>query len=362
MIPVDRAWFATTLVAWQRQHGRHGLPWQWTRDPYRVWLSEVMLQQTQVATVLGYFGRFLEHFATVRELADAPQAQVFALWSGLGYYSRAKNLHACAQMIRDQHGGEFPQTQAQLQELPGIGPSTAAAIASFCFSQRASIFDGNVKRVLARVTAFDGDVSQASAARPLNGIAQDWVLGVANDADMPHYTQGLMDLGATVCTARNPSCASCPIQMRCEANARSQQTQFPVKRAKIKRSAEHWRIVVFARRTSGGVVEFWLTQRPPTGIWASLFTPSVELISTECFESKQGAAADFGEPLSAFNHVLTHKDLHLEPWLRVLRATDGLPSDTGRWYASTQLSNVGLPKAIKTILDDALKRINSPPG
>ena len=165
--------FAERVIAWQRSHGRSGLPWQLTRDPYRVWLSEIMLQQTQVTTVLGYYERFLQRFPTVTALAAAPSEDVLALWSGLGYYARARNLHRCAQAVVAEHGGEFPRSAAQLAELPGIGRSTAAAIASFCFGERVAILDGNVKRVLTRVLAYERDIAQAASEKALWAIASD---------------------------------------------------------------------------------------------------------------------------------------------------------------------------------------------
>ena len=186
--------FAQQVVAWQRQHGRHDLPWQGTRDPYRVWLSEIMLQQTQVRTVRAYYARFLTRFPDVQALAAAPLDDVLALWSGLGYYSRARNLHRCAQAVCAEHGGAFPRTAAQLQSLPGIGASTAAAIAAFCFGERVAIFDGNVRRVLARYLGFDADLSQARHQRALQQQAQALLPDGAHAArDMPAYTQGLMD-------------------------------------------------------------------------------------------------------------------------------------------------------------------------
>ena len=200
--------FASRVVRWQASHGRSSLPWQDTRDPYRVWLSEIMLQQTQVATVLGYYARFLDRFPDVRALAAAPQDEVLGLWSGLGYYSRARNLHRCAQDVVALHGGEFPRSAELLQTLPGIGRSTAAAIASFCFGERVAILDGNVKRVLTRVLGFGEDLASAANERRLWDQAQ--ALVPERGEDMPAYTQGMMDLGATVCTPRKPRCLFCP--------------------------------------------------------------------------------------------------------------------------------------------------------
>ena len=203
--------FAQRLVAWQRMHGRHALPWQQTRDPYHVWLSEVMLQQTQVATVLGYFSRFVERFPDVQRLAAASLDDVLALWSGLGYYSRARNLHRCAQAVVDQYGGVFPRTAALLETLPGIGRSTASAVAAFCFNERVAILDANVRRVLSRVLGFAEDLSVARNTEVLWAHAEALLPGPKQANTMPHYTQALMDLGAMVCLPRKPDCRACPV-------------------------------------------------------------------------------------------------------------------------------------------------------
>ena len=257
---------SSLLVDWQRSHGRHALPWQNTRDPYRVWLSEIMLQQTQVGTVLGYYERFLARFPDARALAAAPQDDVLALWSGLGYYSRARNLHRCAQQVVERHGGDFPRSAAALAELPGIGRSTAAAISSFCFGERVAILDGNVRRVLSRVLAFEGDLAQAAQERALWDLATG--LLPQHAADMPAYTQGLMDLGATLCMPRRADCLLCPWQAPCRARAQGRELDFPVRTRKLKRGRrESWCLWL---RTPQAV---WLQQRPDSGIWAGLWTP-----------------------------------------------------------------------------------------
>ena len=230
--------FANEIVRWQQSHGRNSLPWQNTRDPYRVWLSEIMLQQTQVATVLAYYDRFLQRFPRVDDLAAASEDDVMSLWSGLGYYSRARNLHRCAQDVMALHKGQFPASAEQLQTLPGIGRSTAAAIASFCFGERVAILDGNVKRVLTRVLGFSGDLAQVAQERALWSLATELLPHEDLAQAMPRYTQGLMDLGATICTGRQPKCLLCPVQALCRGRAQGNPEQYPVKTRKLKRSAQ----------------------------------------------------------------------------------------------------------------------------
>ena len=335
--------FAKRLVAWQKQHGRHDLPWQASADPYRVWLSEIMLQQTQVVTVMGYYDKFLKRFPTVTALASASLDEVLGLWSGLGYYSRAKNLHRCAQMVATELGSTFPKTKEGLQELPGIGPSTAAAIASLCFGSREAILDGNVKRVLTRVHGFGHDLSVAAHEKALWQIAQDEL--PLYESDMPTYTQGMMDLGATLCTRSRPACERCPVQDICVAHQQGQASHYPVKSRKLKRSAQvMW--LLFARSSEGAV---WLQQRPPKGVWASLFTCPI-------FESEQDLRAALPQALQkklqfapAFVHVLTHKDLHLHVAHLAVPTTKSL-GVTGRWWSAQDWPNLGLPAPVRQLL------------
>ena len=340
---------AARVVRWQAVHGRNHLPWQNTRDAYRVWLSEIMLQQTQVSTVLEYYARFLARFPDVRQLAAAPQDDVLALWSGLGYYSRARNLHRCAQIVVERHGGEFPRTVEELAALPGIGRSTAGAIASFCFSVRAAILDANVRRVLTRVLGFGADLAEAKHERALWSHAEA-LLPHSDLADaMPRYTQGLMDLGAGICLPRNPSCMLCPLQEPCVAREQGNPQDYPVRTRKLKRSAQAWWLLL--RQDEGG--RLWLERRAPAGIWAGLYCPPV-------YESRQdldAAVARQGQPqdLPAFTHVLTHRDLHLHP---VLVRGDGLPAaplcaDAPRqagWYTPQQWGGLGLPAPVRKLL------------
>ncbi|NYG31940.1 A/G-specific adenine glycosylase [Sphaerotilus montanus] len=337
---------ADALVAWQRTHGRHALPWQNTRDPYRVWLSEIMLQQTQVAAVLRYYARFLERFPDVATLAAAPLDDVLALWSGLGYYSRARNLHRCAQTVVNVHGGVFPPSAAVLAELPGIGRSTAAAIAAFCHEERVSILDGNVKRVLTRVLAFDGDLAQQAQERVLWQHAA--ALLPADRTDMPAYTQGLMDLGATVCALRQPDCLLCPLSGLCAARASGRMTDYPVRTRKLKRSRrENWCLWL---QTADAV---WLQQRPDSGIWAGLW--SLPLFDdAEALRAAAGAAAARVVALPGFVHVLTHLDWTLHPHRLDLATPEagvvaaGLGD--GRWWPLDQLDRIGLPAPFSRLL------------
>ncbi|MDT9000215.1 A/G-specific adenine glycosylase [Paucibacter sp. APW11] len=335
------AQFAPTLVAWQRQHGRHELPWQQTRDPYRVWLSEIMLQQTQVTTVLGYYQRFLERFPTVRELALAELDEVLALWAGLGYYSRARNLHRCAQAVLAEHGGEFPRSAEQLQQLPGIGRSTAAAVASFCFDERVAILDGNVKRVLSRVLAFDGDLASAAQEKLLWRHAD--ALLPARAADMPAYTQGLMDLGASLCASKTPQCLLCPLSELCAGRAQGEPQRYPIKSRKLKRGRrEHWWLWLEHEE------RIWLQQRPDSGVWAGLWTLPLFDSETELLAEATRLGAE-AEPLPRVEHALTHFDWVLHP-RRALLNEGAAPLEQGRWVAREQLASYALPAPLKRLI------------
>ncbi|NRF71947.1 A/G-specific adenine glycosylase [Aquincola sp. S2] len=341
---------AATLVAWQRTHGRHALPWQRTRDPYRVWLSEIMLQQTQVATVLGYYERFLLRFPDVRSLAAAPQDEVLALWSGLGYYSRARNLHACARAVIEHHGGSFPNSSAALAKLPGIGRSTAAAIAAFCFGERTAILDGNVKRVLTRALGFGDDLAEAAHERRLWQHAEALLPKTGIEA----YTQGLMDLGATVCTVRRPACDACPWSNCCVARAEGRPEAYPVKTRKLKRGRRENSLLLL---TSGA--QLWLVQRPAPGVWAGLWSLP-EFTGDEAVQAFAAQGPGRIEALPHVHHVLTHFDWQLKPWHWQLpprtaaatrqRIESALPGD-GRWFARDEALAAGLPAPVRRLID-----------
>lgn len=334
--------FAQRMVDWQRSQGRQHLPWQHTRDPYKVWLSEIMLQQTQVGTVLDYYPRFLARFPNVAALAAAPQDDVLGLWSGLGYYSRARNLHRCAQEVVSRFGGRFPESADLLVSLPGIGRSTAAAIAAFCFQERVSILDGNVKRVLSRVLGYGADLAVASHERELWGLADQ--LLPQQGADMPAYTQSLMDLGASLCQPRKTQCEVCPVQAVCAARAEGLPLAYPVKTRKLKRSsATLW--LLWAVNTQGQV---WLQQRPQRGIWAGLF--SLPVFDDEA--ALRAACADAQSPqyIEPWKHVLTHRDLHLHP-VRVQVRKGQSPWGEGQWVQAQDWPGLGLPAPIRLLLE-----------
>ena len=340
---------ATQVVRWQAAHGRNHLPWQNTRDAYRVWLSEIMLQQTQVATVLEYYTRFLARFPDVRELAAAPQDEVLALWSGLGYYSRARNLHRCAQIVVHQHGGEFPRTVDELAALPGIGRSTAGAIAAFCFGARAPILDANVRRVLTRVLGFGADLAEAKNERALWQQAEALLPRQDLSHAMPRYTQGLMDLGAGICLPRNPNCLLCPLQEACVARRDGNPQDYPVRTRKLKRSAQAWWLLL----RQDGAGRLWLERRPPIGIWAGLYCPPVYDSRAALDEALQLHASCDARDLPAFTHVLTHRDLHLHPVL----ARDATPQPNAHcaeqqsgWFAPAQWPALGLPAPVRKLL------------
>lgn len=339
------SFFATAIVAWQLTHGRHDLPWQNTRDPYRVWLSEIMLQQTQVVTVQAYFARFLVRFPDVSTLAKASLDEVLALWSGLGYYSRARHLHACARVVMDLHGGAFPKSAAQLVALPGIGPSTAAAIASICFDERAAILDGNVKRVLTRYLAFEADLANAASERALLLEAQRLLPAADMAGAMPRYTQGVMDLGATLCTAKSPNCTACPLNSGCAALSRLEQARFPVKSRHLKRSSQSiW--LLWACSANGAV---WLSKRPTPGVWAGLFCLPLFEDATALRHALGPMLGASITELPAFKHVLTHKDLHLHP-VQVAWSGGDKVLDEGGWFEPDQWPSLGLPAPIRKLL------------
>jgi A/G-specific adenine glycosylase len=342
---------ADAVLAWQIQHGRVGLPWQNTSDPYRVWLSEIMLQQTQVVTVLDYYPRFLKCFPDVASLARASLDDVLALWSGLGYYSRARNLHRCAQAVVQDFGGQFPPTAELLQTLPGIGRSTAAAVAAFCYGERVAILDANVKRVLTRVLGNSSDMGVAANERALWDMATDLLPTTDVAQAMPRHTQAMMDLGATLCTTRRPACERCPLAGLCVARAQGQPESYPVKTRKLKRSSESWWLL-HAQRTElaeGAEAAVYLQQRPTPGVWAGLYSLPMYASREVLMDLLSPAQQALCEDMPAFKHVLTHKDLHLHV-VRLAWNAKASPVEQGQWVATSALEGVGLPAPVRKLL------------
>ncbi len=346
--------FAARLVAWQKQHGRHGLPWQ-VSDPYRVWLSEIMLQQTQVTTVLGYYARFLERFPDLATLAAAPVEDVLAHWSGLGYYTRARNLHKAAQQVMAGFGGAFPARREAIETLPGIGRSTAAAIAAFAFGQRETILDGNVKRVLTRCFGVDGYPGDKKVEAQLWTLAES-LLPVA-DGDMVAYTQGLMDLGATVCSRSRPACGVCPMADCCVAARDGRTAELPQRKPK-KVQPERETVMLIALH-QGQVL---LQRRPPSGIWGGLLSLP-EFGSTLAIADWLADNGD-GELLPAWpelRHVFTHFRLTITPQCVPLHrlAASHCAEDGQVWLPLTQALDAGVPAPVRKLLLQALR---SPAG
>jgi A/G-specific adenine glycosylase len=341
--------FAARVIAWQRRHGRHDLPWQGTRDAYRIWLSEVMLQQTQVATVLDYYARFLLRFPDVATLAGAPLDDVLALWSGLGYYSRARHLHRCAQVVMVEHGGAFPRSAAALAELPGIGRSTAAAIAAFAFGERVAILDGNVKRVLARALGFDADLAEP---RHVNALWDQAGALLPARSGIESYTQGLMDLGAGVCLARAPACCRCPLHAICVAAASGEPTRWPVRTRRLERGrrANVWLWLRWRDR-------HWLLRRPPQGVWAGLWSLP-EFGDDAALDADSAHWPGTVQALPSFKHALTHFDWTLAPRIWTLPAriaaarADAVTArwPDGRWCTLDQALALALPAPLRRLL------------
>ncbi|MCX7891203.1 MAG: A/G-specific adenine glycosylase [Burkholderiales bacterium] len=336
--------FSRRLVAWQRRHGRHDLPWQGTRDPYLVWLSEIMLQQTQVASVVPYFERFRARFPDVASLAAADEDEVLALWAGLGYYSRARNLHRAARLLVSEHGGHFPETRAALESLPGVGRSTAAAIAAFAFGRREAILDGNVKRVLARHFALPGFPGEPRVARRLWTLAES----LAPARGIERYTQALMDLGATVCTTRAPACGRCPVSRSCEAFRRGAPEAFPAPRPR--REIPRRRTVMLVLLHGGDVL---LEKRPPTGVWGGLwcFPEAPSVAGAKAIAARLGCKVGRTATLPPVTHGFTHFTLEIAPLLAMSAKRDPRAGEPGTMWVPLDDAGAGaVPAAVRKIL------------
>jgi A/G-specific adenine glycosylase len=334
--------FAQRLIDWQRHHGRHDLPWQSTDDPYRVWLSEIMLQQTQVGTVIPYYTRFLARFPTLADLAAAPVEEVMALWSGLGYYARARNLHKCAQTIITAHAGLFPRSPAEIARLPGIGQSTAHAIAVFCFGARAAILDGNVKRLLCRCFGVEG--IGAKVDQRLWQLAESLI----PTKQVATYIQAQMDMGATICTRTKPRCAVCPVAKLCVAHADNRVGELPT--PKPRRTIPQQEVILLVIRHGERVL---LVQRPPIGIWGGLLSlpelPEGDDAPHFCAQQLK-LRIDAVSPAPTFQHSFTHFRLTIQPLICTTRLK-GKPLPGYRWLDPADWGGAALPTPVRKILD-----------
>jgi A/G-specific adenine glycosylase len=320
--------FSDTIVGWQKLHGRHDLPWQNTSDPYAIWVSEIMLQQTQVTAVIGYYAKFIARFPDINSLANATQDEVLQYWSGLGYYSRARNLHSAAQKIMDDFSGKFPQIFEDILSLPGIGRSTAAAISTFAFNQAMPILDGNVKRVFARYFNISGWPGLPKIEQTMWQIAA---------RENPHqdaiaYTQGLMDLGATLCTRSKPKCPVCPVNTSCTAFAKNIVNQLPTPKP---RKTIPERNIYFLVYKNGN--DIMLEKRASTGIWGGLWSfPETEILQQD------------GVLLPKFTHAFTHFKLHIQPVL--IQSVKQTITPNRLWIDVDEAIEAAIPTPIRKIL------------
>lgn len=339
---------AARVCAWQREHGRHHLPWQGTRDPYRIWLSEIMLQQTQVSTVIPYYDRFLQRFPDIQSLADADQEEVMPFWAGLGYYARARNLHRCAQVLVAEYGGCFPATSQEIATLPGIGRSTAAAIAAFSTGERAPIMDGNVRRVFTRYFGIHGYPGLRAVEQRLWSLAECALEQAPADLDMAAYTQGLMDLGSQVCTRSRPQCPACPLATGCEAKRLGLQQQLPEPRPR--RSLPERSCAMLLLHGNGHVL---LEKQPENGLWGGLWSlPRYEdgqALAAAC--RARGVAVSERGRMAGFVHVFTHFRLHIEPWLLEAGPQAAQPNIQESWFPFEQLPDTAVPAPVRSLLE-----------
>jgi A/G-specific adenine glycosylase len=342
--------FAAQLLAWYDTAGRHDLPWQKNSSPYRTWVAEIMLQQTQVGTVIPYFERFMGRFPDISSLAAAPLDEVLHAWSGLGYYARARNLHRAAGAIMTAHGGQFPDEHAAVCALPGIGRSTAAAILAQAFGQRHAILDGNVKRVLARRHTVEGWPGEARVERRLWALAE-----LHTPAErVGDYTQAVMDLGATLCRRGRPACGDCPVAVGCAARALGRQADFPMARPRRSRPLRHTRMLLL-RDAAGAVL---LQRRPPQGIWGGLWCPP-ELGAEPAdawVQRTLGAAIEAGPPLTPVRHGFTHFELEIEPVHARLTAGACAVMEPDRWvwYNAGSPAKLGLAAVVSRLIQAVL--------
>lgn len=353
---IRKSQFVTPVLNWFDQNGRKDLPWQNNATPYRVWVSEIMLQQTQVTTVIPYYIRFMKTFPSLKKLAQADIDQVLHLWTGLGYYARARNLHKTARLIDAHHRGRFPGTVMELCSLPGIGKSTAGAILSLSKGEWAPILDGNVKRVLSRVHCVEGWYGHRKTADQLWQLSTHYT----PKKKVSEFNQAMMDLGATVCTRTKPSCASCPLSDLCEAHQTGQEAIFPHSKAKQTIPVKSVSMLLVRNHKQ----ELLLEQRPPVGIWGGLwsfpeFKDKAALLSY-C-QNTLGENDDTAKMLTSLRHTFSHYHLDIEAWYLDLH-TSQIPNKIMEnrqvaWYNHKQPSTIGLPAPIIKLIKKAIKPI-----
>jgi len=327
--------FANAIITWQKQHGRHDLPWQTklnqATDPYAIWVSEIMLQQTQVSAVIGYYAKFMARFPNIHALSEATQEEVLQYWSGLGYYSRARNLHNAAQKIVDEFGGIFPQNFDDILSLPGIGRSTAAAISTFAFNKPQAILDGNVKRVFARHFLVEGWPSSPKIEQKMWEIA----LRENPNEDAIAYTQGLMDLGATLCTRSKPNCRACPVNLSCEALAKNSVNKLPTPKPRKILPEKNTIMLVMMNND-----EVMLEKRPPTGIWGGLWS----------FPETDSYNAENARLLEKLTHTFTHFKLHIQPQLVHTNKNNQINEPRTIWLNIDDAIGAAIPTPVRKIL------------
>jgi A/G-specific adenine glycosylase len=338
--------FQQAVLAWYLDHGRTSLPWQQDINPYRVWISEIMLQQTQVKTVIPYFERFMEEFPHVAALANAPDDRVLHLWTGLGYYARARNLHKTARQVTTEFEGKFPETIEELETLPGIGRSTAGAIRSIAFEQRAAILDGNVKRVLARYAAIEGWPGKSDVLKQLWAVAEQF----SPRARCRDYSQAMMDLGATVCLPKEPRCEICPLQENCKARISSRQSDYPGR--KPRKNMPVRSTVMLLAMSEGS--EIYLEKRPDNGIWGGLWSFPEFDTAREALQFSQDHLGETGKEsaLASFRHTFSHYHLDIQPLrVTVSKLHASIMEDQRQlWYNVQEPNPVGLPGPVSKLL------------
>lgn len=344
--------FASVVLSWYQRCGRKTLPWQLDKNAYQVWLSEVMLQQTQVATVIPYFQRFMSRFSNVRALAEAPLDEVLHLWTGLGYYARARNLHKAAQTILVQHSGEFPTTYADIAALPGVGRSTAGAVLSLALDQHYPILDGNVKRVLARYYAVEGWPGITTVKNRLWTISEELIPA----QDVGQFNQAMMDLGAIVCTRTNPKCGLCPLNIGCIAYVNRNWGKYPGKKPKqtLPEKTAYFLLLQHGERV-------WLEKRPALGLWGGLFCfPQFSERDGLVFWLQQrDVKSNRMKQLSTFRHTFSHFYLDIVPmWLESSAVAGGMDEGLGLWYNLAQPPLIGLPSPVDFLLQLLAKQFS----